>query len=219
MKKIIFISLMILIFTISLLAQESVGIVLKVKGDVVLTHKEEDLNAKDGTELENKDVLESKEESFAVVKFIDGSSVIKLFPNSILTINTEKVNGKLNKKSTMKLGELWAKVTKNTGEFVIDTPTTVVSVKGTRFVLFVDENGFTDLYTLEGVVRMENKKDKKKAEVGAGQKAHSTGEGEIPLSVIEDGEMKEYDIPLSETLNINLKNESGEKRSIKIEIK
>ncbi len=219
MKKIIFISLMILIFTISLLAQESVGIVLKVKGDVVLTHKEEDLNAKDGTELENKDVLESKEESFAVVKFIDGSSVIKLFPNSILTINTEKVNGKLNKKSTMKLGELWAKVTKNTGEFVIDTPTTVVSVKGTRFVLFVDENGFTDLYTLEGVVRMENKKDKKKAEVGTGQKAHSTGEGEIPLSVIEDGEMKEYDIPLSETLNINLKNESGEKRSIKIEIK
>ncbi len=219
MKKIILISLIILIFTIALIAQESVGIVLKVKGDVILTHKEKDLNAKDGTELENRDVLESKNESFAVVKFIDGSSVIKLFPNSILTINTEKVDGKLNKKSTMKLGELWAKVTKNTGEFVIDTPTTVVSVKGTRFVLFVDEKGFTDLYTLEGVVRMENKKDKNKAEVGAGQKAHSTGEGEIPLSVIEDGEMKEYDIPLSETLNINLKNENGEKRSIKIEIK
>ena len=218
MKKIISISLIIFIFAISLIAQESVGIVLKVKGDVVLTHEEDDSKAKNGSELENKDVLESKEESFAVVKFIDGSSVIKLFPNSILTVNTEKVNGKLNKKSTMKLGELWAKVTKNTGEFIIDTPTTVVSVKGTRFVLFVDENGFTDIYTLEGVVNMKNKKDNNETDVGIGQKAHSTGEGEILLSVIEDGEMDEYDISLNETLNINLKNDIGEKRSIKIEM-
>lgn len=218
MKKIIFISLLLIIFAISLIAQEPVGIVLKVKGDVILTHKEEDLNAKNGTELENKDVLESKDESFAVIKFIDGSSVIKLFPNSILTVNTEKTNGKLNKRSTMKLGELWAKVTKNTGEFIIDTPTTVVSVKGTKFVLSIDENGFTSLYTLEGVVNMKNKKDNKEVDVGAGKKAHSTGENEIVISVIEKSEMEEYDVPLSETLNINLKNENGEKRSIKIEI-
>ena len=217
MKKIILISLL-FILAISLIAKESVGIVLKVKGEVILTHKEEDLNVKDGTELENKDVLESKDESFAVIKFIDGSSVIKLFPNSILTINTEKTNGKLNKRSTMKLGELWAKVTKNTGEFIIDTPTTVVSVKGTKFVLSVDENGFTDLYTLEGVVNMKNKKDNNEVDVGAGNKAHSTGENKIVIGVIEEGEIEEYDVKLTETLNINLKNDSGEKRSIKIEM-
>ena len=217
MKKIILISLL-LILAISLIAKESVGIVLKVKGEVILTHKEEDLNVKDGTELENKDVLESKDESFAVIKFIDGSSVIKLFPNSILTINTEKTNGKLNKRSTMKLGELWAKVTKNTGEFIIDTPTTVVSVKGTKYVLSVDENGFTDLYTLEGVVNMKNKKDNNEVDVGAGNKAHSTGENKIVIGVIEEGEIEEYDVKLTETLNINLKNDSGEKRSIKIEM-
>ena len=192
--------------------------IVDFKGDVILTHKEENLKAKDGSELENNDVLESKEESFAVVKFIDGSSVIKLFPNSILTISAEKTNGKLNKRSTMKLGELWAKVTKNTGEFIVDTPTTVVSVKGTKFVLFVDENGFTDLFTLDGVVNMKNKKDNKEADVGKGQKAHSTGENEIILSVIEEGEMEGYDVPLTEILNINLKNDAGEKRSIKIEL-
>ena len=117
----------------------------------------------------------------------------------------------------MKLGELWAKVSKNTGEFVIDTPTTVVSVKGTRFVLLVDENGFTDLFTLEGMVNMKNKKNDEEANVGAGQKAHSTGENEIILSVIEEGEMEGYDVPLTETLNINLENDNGEKRTIKIE--
>ena len=165
MKKKIFIIILMFIFAISLFAQESVGIALKVKGDVILTHEEKNLNAKDGTELVNNDLLESKAESFAVVKFIDGSSVIKLFPNSILTINAEKTNGKLNKRSTMKLGELWAKVTKNTGDFIVDTPTTVVSVKGTKFVLMVDENGFTDLYTLDGSVNIKNKKDDKTEEV------------------------------------------------------
>ena len=215
-KKIIFVVL-ISIFVISLIAQESIGIALKVKGDVVLTHKEEDQSAKDGTELENNDVLESKDESFAVVKFIDGSSVVKLFPNSILTINAEKKEGKLNKKSTMKLGELWAKVSKNTGEFVIDTPTTVVSVKGTKFVLAVDENGVTNLYTLEGLVNIKNKKDGNEANVGKGQKASSSGEGDIIVSIIIEGEMEGYDVPNSEILNINLKNESGETRSIEIE--
>lgn len=215
-KKIIFV-VSISIFVISLIAQESIGIALKVKGDVVLTHKEEDQSAKDGTELENNDVLESKDESFAVVKFIDGSSVVKLFPNSILTINAEKKDGKLNKKSTMKLGELWAKVSKNTGEFVIDTPTTVVSVKGTKFVLAVDENGVTNLYTLEGLVNIKNKKDGNEANVGKGQKASSSGEGDIIVSIIIEGEMEGYDVPNSEILNINLKNESGETRSIEIE--
>ena len=218
MKKKIFILILMFIFAISLIAQESVGITLKVKGDVILTHEEENFKAQNGSDLVNNDVLESKTESFAIVKFIDGSSVIKLFPNSILTINAEKTNGKLNKRSTMKLGELWAKVTKNTGDFIIDTPTTVVSVKGTRFVLSVSENGFTDLYTLEGVVNMKNKKDDNEADVGAGQKAHSTGENEIILSVIEDGEMDDYDVSLTEILNINLKNDAGEKRSIKIEL-
>ena len=208
---------LLLILTISLIAQESIGITLKVKGDVILTHKEEKTSAENGTELENNDMLESKDESFAVIKFIDGSSIIKLFPNSILTINAEKTNGKLNKKNTMKLGELWAKVTKNSGEFVVDTPTTVVSVKGTKFVLSVDAKGFTDLFTLEGLVNIRNKEDGKEANVGAGQKAHSTGEGEIIVSIIEEGELKDYDVPLTDILNINLKNDDGEKRSINIE--
>jgi hypothetical protein len=229
MKKKIFIIILLFIFAISLFAQESVGIALKVKGDVILTHEEENLKAQNGSKLDNNDILESKAESFAIIKFIDGSSVIKLFPNSILTINAEKTNGKLNKRSTMKLGELWAKITKNTGEFIIDTPSTVVSVKGTIFILSVDENGFTDLYTLEGSVNIKNKKDDNEVDVGAGQKAHSTGENEIILSAIEDEDMDyeemddeemddDYDVQLTEILEINLKNDAGEKISIEIEL-
>lgn len=216
-KKILIISLLAL-FVITLAAQESVGITLKVKGNVTLTHEEEKTSAKDGSELENNDVLESKENSFAVIKFIDGSSVVKLFPKSILTINAEKKDGVLKKKSTVKLGELWAKVTKNTGEFIVKTPTTVVSVKGTRFVLKVDEEGKTELFTLNGIVNLKNKKDDNEANVKEGQKAISSGAGEIVVSMITAGEMEGYDVQDPELLQINLINENGEKRSVEIEL-
>lgn len=218
MKNKIFLILIFAFLVISLSAENSVGIVLKVKGDVTLTKEEEISKAKDGTDLENNDILESKEKSYAVVKFIDGSSIVKLFPKSVLTINAEKKDGVLNKRSKVNLGELWAKVTKNTGDFIVDTPTTVVSVKGTQFVLKVDEQGSTELLTIKGIVNLKNKEDDNEADVGEGQKATSSGEGEIIVSMIEEDELDEYDMQMTETLQINLKNEAGESRSVEIEL-
>ncbi|MCK4313062.1 MAG: hypothetical protein KAW88_10050, partial [Candidatus Cloacimonetes bacterium] len=84
--KLIFIVLVMICTTIAF-AKDSIAIALKVKGDVELKREEQISKAKTGEELVNKDELESKEDSFAAVKFVDGSSVVKLFPNSILTIN------------------------------------------------------------------------------------------------------------------------------------
>ena len=55
---------------------------------------------------------------------------------------------------------------------------------------------------------LKNKKDGNEANVGKGQKASSSGEGDIIVSIIIEGEMEGYDVPNSEILNINLKNES-----------
>ena len=93
-----------------------------------------------------------------------------------------------------------------------------VSVKGTRFVLSVDENGFTDVFTLEGLVNVKNKMDNNQVDVGVGQKAHSTGKDQILLSEYSQNEIDDYNVPSSETLNINLENEDGEKKTIKIEL-
>lgn len=218
MKNKILLILVLALITVSLSTEETVGLTLKVKGDVTLTHEEQDSKAKDGTELVNNDILESKEKSYAVVKFIDGSSVMKLFPKSILTINAEKEDGVLNKKSKIDLGELWAKVTKNTGDFIVDTPTTVISVKGTQFVLKVNEEGGTELLTIKGIVNLKNKKDGNEADVGEGEKAVSSGEGEIIVSMIAEGELDGYDVQGSETLQINLKNDAGERRAVEIEL-
>ena len=209
-----------LILLVYALSADSIAIALKVKGDVELRREDKATQAKAGDEFVNKDELESKENSFAAVKFVDGSSVVKLFPNSILTINAEKENGKLNKSNYLQFGELWAKVTKKTGKFEIDTPTTVVSVKGTELFVTVDENGDTELFTFKGEVHIRNKADDNKATVMEGQKAYTTGEGEILVFPTQDGDIDSSKMDMMEetfnTLEIEIENSDGEKKTIKI---
>jgi hypothetical protein len=209
-----------LILLVYALSADSIAIALKVKGDVELRREDTANQAKTGDEFVNKDELESKENSFAAVKFVDGSSVVKLFPNSILTINAEKENGKLNKSNYLQFGELWAKVTKKTGKFEIDTPTTVVSVKGTELFVTVDENGDTELFTFKGEVHIRNKADDNEATVTEGQKAHTTGEGEILVFPTQDGDIEESKMDMMKetfnTLEIEIENSDGEKKTIKI---
>ena len=216
--KISFILLLVII--VCTLEADSVAIALKVKGDVELTREEASMQIQTGDEFVNKDELESRENSFAAVKFVDGSSVVKLFPNSILTINAVKENGKLNKNNYLQFGELWAKVTKKTGTFEIDTPTTVVSVKGTELFVVVDENGETELFTFKGEVHIRNKVDDNEATVMEGQKAQTSGEGEILVVPTQDGDIEESKMDMMEetfnTLEIEIENSDGEKKTIKI---
>ncbi|MBC8385236.1 MAG: FecR domain-containing protein [Candidatus Cloacimonetes bacterium] len=164
-----------------LTAENSVAKAVKVKGEVKLTRDFEITEISIGDEFINKDELSTKEKSFAAIKFTDESSIIKLFPNSSLLINTEQDGEKLNKNNFLRMGELWAKVTKQTGTFAIETPTTVVSVKGTEFLASIDENGETDITTLEGEVFLKNKFNDIEALIKKGETAHSDGRGEIKV--------------------------------------
>ena len=226
--KILFIILFISI-TSMIYAIESVALALKVKGNVELTREKSVCEISTGEELISNDELESKEDSFAAIKFVDGSSVVKLFPNSILQINAEKEEGKLNKKSFLKMGNLWSKVVQKTGVFEVETPTTVVSVKGTEFLLTVSEMGLTEIFTFTGEVQVRNKFDNKTSTVSAGNKALSTGETELEITEIEEGDIDEETqeyieeeeeeelIEPPKVLEIQLQHPSGETKIIRIE--
>jgi len=171
--------MIIMILTMSnLFSQEPVALTLNVKGDVDLKREAKKTDVKKGDELFNDDELISMEDSYAAVKFVDGSSIVKLFPNSSLKIHIENDNRKIH---FLKMGELWTKVTKGFGEFSIETPTTVASVKGTEFLLSIDENGETDIFTFKGEVFIKNKFNDIEALLKAGQKAHSDGKSEIKV--------------------------------------
>jgi hypothetical protein len=202
-------------------AQESIAISLKVKGNVELTRADKQDKLTIGAELYNGDQLESGEEAFAALKFIDGSSIVRLFPLSILTIYTESDSRKLNKRAKLDLGELWTRVESGSGSFEVETPTTVVSVKGTQFLLAVGNDGSTTLYTVKGQVELKNKNDQETALVGEGEKAFSLGSGLIevvPYDLEEvEGKIAEDD-DAAQTLEIQLQNGAGEKKSILIEL-
>jgi len=188
MRKYRFVILMIIqILLVSyLFSQGPVALTLNVKGNVDLNRDAKISDVKKGDELLNNDELISMENSYAAIKFIDESSIIKLFPNSSLKIHIEEENRKIH---FLKMGELWTKVTKSMGEFIVETPTTVASVKGTEFLLSLDENGNTDIFTFAGEVLIKNKFNNIEALIKAGQKAHSDGSSAIKVLDIEPSDI------------------------------
>lgn len=213
--------------TASLFASSPIALTLKVKHDVDLQRLKEKIDLKTGKELINKDVLASAEDSYAAVKFVDGSSVVKLFPNSILTISAEKEGDKLNKNNYLKLGNLWSKVMKKTGSFEVETPTTVVSVKGTEFLMEVKESGLTSVFTVSGKVSMRNKKDDAEVTVESGQNAVNDGKNPMNVKQTKKEELDEKTNKIieeesreeGEVLDIELKNDEGEVRRVIIKFK
>ncbi len=190
-KKIIFLLSFIIISLAGLYAIDSVAYPLKVKGNVNLTRNLESSALKLGDELFNRDEIETKAESYAAIQFEDESSIIKLFPNTILNIYTEKQDEKYNKKSLLKMGELWAKVEKGTGKFEIETPTTVASVKGTNFMLNVEEDGTTELFTFEGEVLFQNKITGQTEAILAGQRGTTSRDQPIIVAPFDPEEIDE----------------------------
>jgi hypothetical protein len=219
MKKTLILTAILFICAL-LLANEPVAVSLKVQGEVELKRSEKLQKAKTGDQLQNNDQLESRDDSYAAIKFIDGSSVVKLFPNSILKIQANKENNELAKKSYLQVGNMWSNVMKKTGAFEIETPTTVVSVKGTKFLLEVSETGATNVFTFDGEVEITNKKDGKRATVKPGQKGTNNG-NVMEVSTTEKADIKpEIMKNIEEDMNMlkfEVENDEGETKTIEIQ--
>lgn len=218
MKKYILL-ILIVIFAAAAFAQDTVALTLKVKGDVNLNRSDSEAKLELGDTLINKDELISKEDSFAAVRFVDGNAFIKLFSNSRLIISADKKEDKYDKKSYLKMGTLWSKVTKNSGSFDVETPTTVVSVRGTEFVIEVDKDGVTKVYAISGKVTVKNKKTGQVVDLGAGE--YTEDDDENPM---EPGETDWTEVPeeiadevgTPQVIELELENNDGEKRSVEI---
>lgn len=220
MRKII-LSILFVLMAVVMVGEDNIALAVKVEGQVNLTRNKKVNTIETGSGLQNKDYLESKSDSYAAVKFVDGSSIVKLFPNSNLYLNVEKEEDKLNKKSRLTVGKVWSKVMKKTGAFEVETPTTVVSVKGTDFLISVDENKETDIFTFSGTVAAKNKEDNRVVEIPPGYKVHSTGKGIMEVREIKgddiDEETRKIMEDASNIMEIEMENPEGETRDIEIE--
>ncbi|HAE88165.1 TPA: hypothetical protein DCG86_09110 [Candidatus Marinimicrobia bacterium] len=151
--------LLLLIFSLSLMAAEKVAAVIKIKGNVMVKPAAKKLYTQSyvGQILYDGDWLKTNGDEFAAIVFMDGSQ-LKIRELTELELRAQKVSQSVqNTDLYLTQGEVWTKVQKQKGEFKIQTPVSVASVKGTEFDLLYDQvENISDLFVMSGSVEFSN---------------------------------------------------------------
>jgi hypothetical protein len=151
--------LLLLILSLSLTAAEKVAAVIKIKGNVMVRPAEGKIYKQSyvGQILYDGDWLKTNGDEFAAIVFMDGSQ-LKIRELTELEIRAQQVSQSVqNTDLYLTQGEVWTKVQKQKGEFKIQTPVSVASVKGTEFDLLYDQiENISDLFVISGSVEFSN---------------------------------------------------------------
>ena len=221
--QIILLALLLALPVLSFAGATTVAVALTVKGDAQIQKVDGDW--KDitfGTIIDHGDKIRTGEDGFVALAFTDDKSQIKIRPNTEITIQAERNDDfSLAKRIEMQLGELYANVKKQRGDLKIATPTSVASVKGTEFWVMVDENGFTRVLTLEGIVSLLSQLTGEAQDIVAGN-IGSIGEGgTLEMDGYSVAEVPEFegDVPTTQTIEIEVYDaDSGTMKTITIEL-
>ena len=147
------------LYTSLIFAQEAdpFALILSVKGEVILNHNQKLISAESGTLIFSGDILTTKDNSLAVIRFSDNGAITKLFSNGTLTVNLEKKDDGLVKKLKFGVGDLWSNVKDEFGSYSVETPTSVAAIKGTKFLTSVEaETGYSTIYVYAGSIEFRN---------------------------------------------------------------
>lgn len=159
MKHIRTILLILLCMTAYALSAEKVAAVIKIKGTVTVRPAKEKIYKQSyvGQILYDGDWIKTNSDEFAAIVFMDGSQ-LKIREMTELEIRAQAVSqGVLNTDLYLTQGEVWTKVQKQKGDFKIQTPVSVASVKGTEFDLLYEKiENFSDLFVISGAVEFSN---------------------------------------------------------------
>lgn len=177
-----------------------------------------------GQRLNHGDVVATSPNTRAAIRFTDDGSLVRLNPNSQLQVRAEGDRGALSKTLELEFGELWARVTRQQGEFQVRTPTGVAAVKGTEFVVRVLADGSATVITLEGVLDFFN--DAGTVEVPAGRRATVAAANVLPeVEEVQREELEELGQLIEEAavedvirIEIPLQNAQGQVRTVILEV-
>lgn len=224
MKKLL-IGLLFILSVCYLVAAEPVAYLIQGKGNVQIVRDKKQVKFKNGELLYNNDEIKTAGESFAAIKYSDGGAAVKIFPNSIIKISAIKQDKQLNKNTTLQMGSLYSKVNnKIKGNYQVETPTTVASVKGTGFITKLGKDRKTYVVVLEGEVLVQNKESGNSKSVGPGLTATSDERGDVNLEDTKPGDVSEQEQREMEatnqeslkTMKIQVTDENGNIKYIEI---
>jgi len=181
------------IIFISWIHGNKIAVTTKVKGlvEIMPIGKDNFANLKPGTILSDGDKIRTGSSGFTAIIFIDDKSTLKLKENSEAVITGQRSARSIAKKINMDVGTVRATVNKQNSDFVIQTPTSVASVKGTDFWMITDPVDGDLVIGLEGVVTLTNNETGAEVDVTEGTSGSSTPDGEVDVEETEESSIPE----------------------------
>jgi len=173
-----------LILTCLLVGADQVAVATKVSGDVNHAQGKKSALLKPGTILKNGDKIRTGSNGFVALIFIDDKSTLKIKNDTELEITGKRERNSIAKKINMDRGTLRAQVTKQSkADFVVQTPTSVASVKGTDFWMISDPIQGDQLISIEGVVALTNLISGMTLDITVGLTGISTTDGSLNSNI------------------------------------
>lgn len=177
---------------------------------------------KTGTILSDGDRIKTGEDGFIVFIYIDDKSMIKIKEKTEIMVKGTRTTGSISKQINIDVGTLRAQVNKQrSGDFIVQSPTSVASVKGTDFWMMIDPDIGDILIGLEGLVKLTNLLSGESTDVGAGMTGTSSTDGSVETSETNPDNIPDdpdSDIPTGTQIEIELEGPDGEIKTLIIDI-
>jgi len=208
--------------SISYLNASKIAVATKVTGmvEIMPAGKKDFSKLKPGTILSDGDKVRTGGSGFAAIIFIDDKSILKLKGDSEAIIAGQRTAASISKKINMDSGTVRATITKQNVDFVIQTPTSVASVKGTDFWLLSDPISGDEIIGMEGVITLTNSETGEEVEVTEGNSGISNPDGSVGLEETDPNSIPEDPSDEEEgpsQVRIYLDGPNGEQRVIVID--
>lgn len=202
-------------------ASDYVAVVIKSRGRVTLMSKgkSRSIKVQKGQLLRDGDRLETGTASFCAIKFLDDKSLLRIKENSTCVIEGKKEGEKIDKNILVEVGSFFASIFKQRGKFLVTTPTSVASVKGTQFWTIQKRNGPTIYIGIEGSIDISNKAGR--VLLRAGQTGIVSSQNQLPqIRLTNPSEIPSEGEGSVKTqiLEIEFKDSDGSQKVMQIEV-
>ena len=204
---------------------QPIAIATKAMGTVEINKNAQPgyISLKAGTILEDGDGIRTGSDGFVLLIFIDDKSQLKVKGDSEVTISGKKIASAISKNVRMDNGTVRAEVNKQRkGEFVIQSTTSVASVKGTDFWFIANSEEGDMVIGLEGIVDLFNVISGLNVDVTAGNTGTSDSNGNIDVNETNQNTIPEDptegDAPVGDQIEIEFEGPNGEIKKLIIDI-
>ncbi|MBI5475886.1 MAG: FecR domain-containing protein [Ignavibacteriales bacterium] len=175
--------------------------------------------------LFSNDKLITGRKAFALVKFVEDNSILRIREQSILTIKADGPRNSSLKEAFLDKGSVGFDITKqqNNQQFQLTSPTSVASIRGTKGKWCRSEHSDT-LILIEGRVVLKNRLSNNEIEIEAGFIGISNEDGTIEKRAATEEELKNADRfassdDIRRQLKIEMRDPRGNNKTLKLDYK